>query len=51
MNYEKAVVKVIAFNESDVITTSDGPCPVPGWDRGNNCEPNHSGDCTGGFWK
>lgn len=51
MTYEKAVVKVIAFNESDVITTSGGPCHVPGQDRGNHCSPNHSGDCHNHAWK
>lgn len=51
MTYEKAVAKVIMFNESDVITTSSGDCDKGGWDKGNNCNPNHSGDCTGGFWK
>ncbi len=51
MTYKKAVAKVIMFNESDVITTSSGDCEKGGWDKGNNCNPNHSGECPGGSWK
>lgn len=55
MKYEKPVAEVIYFTNRDVITTSggdSGSCPVPGWDRGNNCSGNKSSDCpTKHAWK
>ena len=57
MNYEKADAEVIYFTNRDVIATSGGDgggtegCRVPGWDRGNSCNNNRSGDCPGQMWK
>lgn len=54
MKYEKANAEVIYFTNGDVIVTSGGTteCPTNGWDRGNNCHGNKSGDCpTKQAWK
>lgn len=50
MTYEKAEVKLILFDDSDVIMTSGGECRVPGWERGNQC-PDTSSDCHNQAWK
>lgn len=56
--YEKAIAKVVLFDNSDVITTSgidelndDQPCETPGWDKGNGCKDETSGKCPGQAWK
>lgn len=49
--YKKAECEVVAFDNSDVITTSgERDCWTNGHDNGNGCSST-SGDCTGQFWK